>query len=103
WRDAVRRAGVQCDIVSHESLSRGALPVGEHDGIVVDESHRFRPTARRHAALARLAVGAQLLLLSATPLQNRTRELAAQIALFVGDAAYRLDSSALARYVVRGS
>jgi superfamily II DNA or RNA helicase len=101
WRDAMQRAGAEHEIVSHESLSRGVMPASEHDGIVVDESHRFRPTSRRHAALARLSTGAQLLLLSATPLQNRTRELAAQLALFLGESAYRLETPALARYVVR--
>ncbi|MEO6528058.1 MAG: helicase-related protein [Gemmatimonadaceae bacterium] len=103
WHDAVRRASVRGTIVSHESLSRGVSPPGDFDGIVVDESHRFRPTSRRHALLARLVARAPVLLLSATPLQNRTRELAAQVALFIGDSAYRLDASALARFVVRGA
>ncbi|MDB4884425.1 MAG: hypothetical protein JWL95_3191 [Gemmatimonadetes bacterium] len=103
WRDAIQRAGLTCSITSHESLSRGVAPSCDFGGIIVDESHRFRPTSRRHAMLARLAARAPVLLLSATPLQNRTRELAAQLALFLGDAAYRLDAGELARYVVRGA
>jgi superfamily II DNA or RNA helicase len=103
WDDSLRRARMSCPIVTHEALSRGALPSGDFDGLVVDESHRFRPTSRRHAALARLAAGTPVLLLSATPMQNRARELAAQIALFLGEVAYRLEPRALARWVVRSA
>jgi len=103
WADAIRRAGVPCTITTHESLSRGRLPQHCGDGIVVDESHRFRSTSRRHAALARIAAGRRMLLLSATPLQNRPRELAAQLAIFLGEAAYQMSSVAMARHIVRSS
>jgi superfamily II DNA or RNA helicase len=103
WEGAMRRAEVPCATATHESLSRGTIPTGTFDGIVVDESHRFRPTSNRHAVLARLAWRAPLLLLSATPLQNRARELAAQIALFVGETAYALEPAALTRWIVRAS
>src|SRR3954469_1375216 len=103
WRDAMRRAGRSCALVSHEKLSRGRLPREQPDGIIVDESHHFRSTnTRRHSALATIAASARLLLLSATPLQNRTRDLAAQVALFHGARAFTLDASALASFVVRG-
>jgi hypothetical protein len=102
WHDAMMRAGVRCELASHEALSRGRIPSGHFDGLVVDESHRFRSmTARRHEALATLGAHARLLLLSATPLQNRTRDLAAQIALFHGERALRLTPEALARFVIR--
>lgn len=104
WDDAMRRAGVPCAMISHEALSRGRVPVLPYDGIVVDESHHFRSTpARRYSALATLASGTPLLLLSATPLQNRRRDLAAQIALFHGARAFTLDDSTLAAFVVRGA
>jgi len=103
WDDAMRRAAVPCAMTTHEALSRGTIPVGTFDGIVVDESHRFRATSNRHAALARLASYAPLLLLSATPLQNRVRELAAQVALFLGEAAYALAPEALTRWIVRAT
>jgi len=103
WKGAFRRAEVPCATATHESLSRGTMPAEPFDGIVVDESHRFRPTSNRHAMLARLAWRAPLLLLSATPLQNRARELAAQIALFVGEAAYALEPAMLTRWVVRAT
>lgn len=102
WSVACRRAHVSCAIVSHESLSRGSLPSAEFDGIVVDESHHFRtPTTQRYSTLADLAARAPLVLLSATPLQNRTRDLAAQIALYLGERASVLDAGDLARFVIR--
>ena len=103
WEHAMRCAAVSCGTTTHESLSRGTVPAGPFDGIIVDESHRFRPTSNRHAALARLASRTPLLLLSATPLQNRARELAAQVALFIGEAAYALDPAALTRWIVRAT
>ena len=103
WTQACLAAGVSCEIVSHERLSRGWLPAEEHDGVIVDESHRFRsPASRRYGALTRLTAAAPVLLLSATPLQNRQRDLSAQIALFLGARAHRLGAAVLATFVVRG-
>lgn len=104
WTQAMRRAEILCTLVTHEALSRGQLPHGLHDGIIVDESHRFRsPGTRRYAALVALSSRAPLLLLSATPLQNRPRDLAAQVALFHGARAFALDARRLAAYIVRGA
>ena len=102
WRRAMHLAGVDCAMITHEALSRGSLPSCEPDGVIVDESHRFRsPESRRHACLATIAARAPVLLLSATPFQNRARDLAAQLALFLGSSAFRWDEAALARFVVR--
>ena len=104
WQRAMQRAGVDCAMITHESLSRGALPSCDPDGVIVDESHRFRSLeSRRHAALAAITAHVPVLLLSATPLQNRTRDLAAQVALFLGSSAFRWDEEQLARFVVRGT
>jgi superfamily II DNA or RNA helicase len=103
WDQAARRANVHVHFASHESLSRGRLPDEPFEGIIVDESHRFRSTSRRHATLARLAAHAPLLMLSATPIQNHARELAGQLALFLGEAAFRIEPDALAQWVVRSS
>jgi hypothetical protein len=104
WLGAMVRAGVRCEITSHETLSRGRVPDGFHDLVIVDESHRFRSMrARRHAVLASLCASARVLMLSATPLQNHPRDLAAQVALFHGARAFRLPSITLARFVVRGA
>jgi superfamily II DNA or RNA helicase len=103
WRQAMERAGVSCALVTHESLSRGTMPLVRPDGIIVDESHRLRsPGARRHAALAAVAARIPVVLLSATPLQNGSRDLAAQLAIFLGTAAFLMDDAGLARHVVRG-
>lgn len=103
WRAAALRAGVACTLASHESLSRGRMPPGAFEVIIVDESHHFRTmSTRRHAALALLAARAPVVLLSATPLQNRTRDLAAQVALFVGERALTMEAAALSRFVIRG-
>ena len=104
WQRAMERAHVSCALVTHEALSRGTLPALEPDGIIVDESHRFRsPDAKRHAALARIAAYAPVLLLSATPVQNGTRDLAAQLAFFLGSSAFTRSEAALARFVIRGA
>lgn len=104
WTQAMRRAEISCTLVTHEAMSRGRLPHGSYDGIIVDESHRFRsPGTRRYAALVALSSRTPLLLLSATPLQNRPRDLASQIALFHGTRAFALDTPALAVFIVRGA
>lgn len=111
WRAAMAAANVHASIVSFEALSRRASRspparriVGRDrpDLVVVDEAHHARnPRTRRYAALAELCVGAPTLLLSATPVHNRRADVAAILALFLGDRAYALDDSALARFVVR--
>ena len=103
WLSAGERAGVRFAFASHESLSRGRVIAAAFDGIVVDESHRFRTTTtRRYATLAHMTARVPIVLLSATPLQNRVRDLAAQVALFHGERAFSLDVNALARFVIRG-
>jgi superfamily II DNA or RNA helicase len=103
WREAMQRAGVVCDLATHEALSRGRIPTDGADLVIVDESHHYRSLAtRRHHTLAALVAKVPLLLMSATPLQNRPRDLAAQLALFLGECAFRLTHAELAHHVVRG-
>jgi superfamily II DNA or RNA helicase len=102
WEQAMRRAGVPCAFISHEALSRRRRPDVVPDGVIVDESHRFRSaTTRRYDMLAELAARVPVLLMSATPLQNRPRDLAAQLAIFLGTRALSFDVDTLARFVVR--
>jgi len=102
WFDAAARSGVEATLVSHEALSRGAhLPTPRF--MIVDEAHRVRTVGtRRYASIAALCARARVLLLSATPVQNRQSDLAAQLALFLGRRAWEAPDSELARYVVRG-
>ena len=104
WRVALDAAAVRGTIVTQEALSRGAaLPHGA-SFIIVDEAHRFRePGTQRYARLADACRRAKILLVTATPIQNRRDDLAAQLALFLGRAAWGLDADALAAHVVRAS
>src|SRR5207237_6422883 len=53
---------------------------------VVDEAHRFRnPGTNRYRALARLVVGAKVLLVTATPVHNRVGDLCHLLRLFLRD------------------
>ena len=119
WRDAAQQAGVTVPaFVSVESLSRrDTIPAmlgattdatvrtvadATPDLLIVDEAHHLRTrTTRRYAAMRALAARAPVLLLSATPVHNAVRDLAALCALFLGDAALRLPLATLQRHVIR--
>ncbi|HEX3157689.1 MAG TPA: DEAD/DEAH box helicase [Gemmatimonadaceae bacterium] len=106
WRDAGARAGCAIPFVSLERLSR--RPLDALDGrtscdlVIVDEAHHVRtPSTRRYQRLAALTLDAHVLLLSATPLHNRPRDLVALLALFIGERAYSLREHQLGPLVVR--
>jgi superfamily II DNA or RNA helicase len=103
WRDAASKAGMDLPFVSLESLSRGDHDVAERGGLViVDEAHHVcNPAAARYTRLARLVAWRHVLLLSATPVRNRRRELGALLALFMGPRAHSLDDAARSRCIVR--
>jgi superfamily II DNA or RNA helicase len=103
WRLAARRAGIAIQLTSMEMLSRGTTPTGDrYDLIVIDEAHHFRnPHTRRYGTAASLCDRTRVLLLSATPLQNRRDDLVAQLAIFLGDAALTASDAELARLIVR--
>lgn len=102
WRHVSGQLGVPITIVSHESLSRrSALP--RADLMIVDEAHWFRnPRTVRYDTLARQTRAAHLLLMTATPVVNRPRDLLNLLRLFASDhvfAAYGIRS--LTEAVVR--
>lgn len=103
WRSAATRANVDAAFISAERLSRGGIPpLAEPEMVIVDEAHHFRnPRTRRYAALANICDRSRVMLLSATPLQNRRDDLVAELALFLGDAAAAATDAELARFVVR--
>jgi len=85
WHALLARHHVPARLVTHEALSRGAR-VPATPFLVVDEAHRFRnPATRRYDALARQVRAADVLLLTATPVVNRTADLAALVRLFLAD------------------
>jgi superfamily II DNA or RNA helicase len=103
WERAATDAGVRINVVTHEQLSRTTERVAQRGAlIVVDEAHHARSsTSRRYRALATLTWGQDVLLLSATPLHNRERDLQNVFALGLGSRALSLPVAWLARLTVR--
>lgn len=102
WRACAGRAQVSIAFHSAESLSRHGAPALEPDLVIIDEAHHFRSrTTRRFAAAVRLCARARVLLLSATPVQNRATDLRALLSIFLGVKAESLPESELSRYVLR--
>lgn len=103
WRRALDRTRRTALIVSLEQLSRGGPSLAEPpELVIIDESHHLRnPVTKRYAAAAAVCDRARVLLLSATPVQNRREDLIAQLALFLGEAAGALPDHELARFIVR--
>ena len=105
WTRSIERARVAARVVSMESLSRqdparqGGVP---RDLVVIDEAHHFRTTStRRYAVAAELCRRAPVLLLSATPVQNKRHDLSALLALFLGSVAWSMTDAELAHWVIR--
>ncbi|MGZ3555073.1 MAG: helicase-related protein [Gemmatimonadaceae bacterium] len=122
WRDALTVTRTTARLITFEALSRAdtdrfrgrgrriqAEHIGRdhgasegHDLIVVDEAHHVRnPGTNRFFALASLARGARVLLLSATPIHNRRADLVALLSLFLGSRAHTMSSAELTLCVVR--
>ncbi|HMA39236.1 MAG TPA: DEAD/DEAH box helicase [Gemmatimonadales bacterium] len=94
WRALMDRLEVAGRFVTHESLSRRASPDGPTGRpgkqtaplLIVDEAHHFRePGTLRYHALARLALWARVLLVTATPVHNRPADLLHLLRLFLRD------------------
>ena len=102
WLQASSVSGRRIQFVSFESLSR-RVGVGEdHSLIIVDEAHHARnPRTIRYESLSRLCTGRDVVMLTATPIHNRRRDLEALLALFMGSRAAALSSAELARCVIR--
>lgn len=101
WRSAIEAAGAgiagrrqaasagTVTLTSHTMLSRiDAACDGRPRLVVVDEAHQFRnPRTARYRALARLTADAYVVLLTATPINNRAADLYWLLRLFLGDGA----------------
>ena len=91
WLRASRETGVAVALHTHTRLARRTPALGPGVTLLlVDEAHAFRNAAtRRYAALADLAVGRRVALLTATPFNNSPADLAALIQLFAGRDRFR--------------
>jgi hypothetical protein len=103
WRESLRRTGVDAGVDSYEAFSRGS---DTHDLrpalLILDEAHHARnPRAKRYAALADVAWGAKVLLLTATPIHNRADDLRSLVALFMGSRANTASADEIRRLIVR--
>lgn len=103
WRQLCHRFDVDPEIQTHERLGRrpfiGQVPSPRSSFrdfmsrrqlrcplIIVDEAHHYRnPATRRYRALADLAIGAHVLLVTATPVHNRIGDLVHLLRLFMRD------------------
>lgn len=106
WRSAMAATGsTNVTLHSLHSLSRRPIQVAPVDGstlVVVDEAHHLRTrNTIRYGHAQKLATGRDVLLLSATPVHNRPRELRNLLALFLGQRADALDRNTLAECVIR--
>jgi Helicase conserved C-terminal domain len=92
WEGTAAQLGVPVRVCSHEQASRGRLPEGTRGLVILDESHHFRNLrTRRYRNVASWLVGRAALLVSATPVVNRSSDLAHQLLLSVRDDALLLD------------
>src|SRR5439155_111627 len=90
WRALLAAHDAEAAIETHESLSRSPSTTLHRPArsclFIVDEAHRFRnPATNRYRALARLIVGARVLLVTATPVHNRIADLFNLFHLFLRD------------------
>lgn len=102
WESAITTAGVRARFMSFEQLGRGATADPRPDFVIVDEAHHLRSrTTRRFVGACSICADARVLLLTATPVQNRTDDLRAIVSLFLGERALALAEGELAGFVVR--
>jgi superfamily II DNA or RNA helicase len=102
WREALHASDIEAPVLGLERLARVPPPDLQPGVVIIDESHHLRnPTTQRYAAVAALCRQARVLLLSATPVQNRRDDLAAQLGIFLGSAAWSMSDEERARFVVR--
>jgi hypothetical protein len=98
WEATARKLQVPTAVWSHSRLSLGRLPSVDPSFVIVDESHHFRrPDIQRYRTLAPWLVGRRVLLLSATPVVNRSMDLYHQLHLGLRDDALADDGPASLR------
>ncbi|MBC8085690.1 MAG: DEAD/DEAH box helicase [Phycisphaerae bacterium] len=112
WRKAVlaaRASGVTLHSLHRFSRQRASLSgsrkiAAQRALIIIDEAHYLRTrTTVRYGNVALFCANCDVVLISATPLHNRPRELRNILALFLGERSDALDAQTLAQCVVRRS
>ncbi len=88
-RGAGMRATTRVVLTSHALVRRLGVQRDDRQRlIVIDEAHQFRnPRTARYRALAHLTAHAHVVLLTATPINNRPADLYWLLRLFLGDGA----------------
>ncbi|HEX6589415.1 MAG TPA: DEAD/DEAH box helicase [Longimicrobiales bacterium] len=85
WRAALHSSGA-FEWCSYARLSRGRVSEGRRDCVVFDEAHALRnPASMRYRRAHELARDAQVILLTATPVNNSVWDLYYLLRLFAGD------------------
>lgn len=104
WERASLLAGRDVEFASFESLSRGKAPGRSYDFVIVDEAHHARNVlTKRYRILSQSVSGADMVLLSATPVHNESADLRSMLALFLGKRADVLSAAEFSRCVIRRS
>lgn len=104
WAEASQRTRVPIVFASFESLARERTNPKGHDLVVIDEAHHLRtPTTKRFLSARAACANARVLLLSATPVQNRVSDLRVVLSLFLGERAHALSLDELGALIVRRS
>jgi len=102
WRASARTARVAIRFQSVETLARRGATLDEADLVIIDEAHHLRNArTQRFAAASALCRGTKVLLLSATPVQNRLGDLRTVLSLFLGERARALSLEEMSCFVVR--
>ncbi|MBL0939118.1 MAG: DEAD/DEAH box helicase [Gemmatimonadaceae bacterium] len=106
WRTACSHAGMahaQCHSMHTWSTSiPPTLVIGKPALVIIDEAHHLRnPATQRYRRIAEALVDCDVLLLSATPIHNRPRDLHAIISLFRGDREDNIAQHVLSQLIVR--
>lgn len=90
--------------VSIESLSHDLPGDTYHDCdlVIIDEAHHARNSkTKRYRNLSLLSSGADILLMSATPIHNKREDMNALLALFLGEYAYSLEEWETSELLIR--
>lgn len=86
WSSTLARFGISATVLTHDAIRRAPSSGNAERLLVVDEAHRFRtPGTRRHLCLGRSAIGASVLLITATPVWNTLRDLQSLLRIVLAD------------------